>query len=70
MGRDANTCGKLYKISQLHVVWIASVCQHWAQTCSRDGRISINGLILKQNAVDTARKVWTVVAGNEPVDVH
>ena len=51
---------------QLHIVEIASVCQHWTQTSSSK-RISMNGS-LKQYDVDTAREVWAVLASNEPMD--
>jgi hypothetical protein len=52
----------------LHAARIASVCQHWAQTSSRQ-RNSVNES-LKHYAVDTARKAWTVSAGYEPVGAH
>ena len=44
----------------LHAERIASLCQQWAQTFSRQ-RNSITAT-LKHYAVDTVRKAWTVLA--------
>ena len=54
--------------SPMQVELLASVFQHWVQSSTRQ-RISMNGL-LNNYAEVTARKVWTVLAGNEPVDIH
>ena len=54
--------------SPMQVELLASVFQHWVQTSSRQ-RISMNGLP-NHYAEDTVRKLWTILAGNEPVDIH
>ena len=50
--------------SPMQVERLASVFQHWVQTYSRE-KISRNGLLNH-----TVRKVWTVLAGNKPVDIR
>ena len=52
----------------MQVELLASVFQHWVHTSSRQ-RISMNGLP-NLYAEDTVRKVWTILVGNEPVDIR
>jgi hypothetical protein len=57
-----------YTGSIASIVRLASVCQHWVPTSLRQ-KMSMN-ISLKYYAVDTVRKVWTVLSGNEPMDVR
>jgi hypothetical protein len=71
MGRDANTCGRLRLTIAFNTDSVSlptNIRHRRAPNCSRE-TISINGL-LKQYAVDRVRKVWTVLAGIEPVEDH
>ena len=62
-------CKYLYNLpSPMQVEPLASVFQHWVHISSRQ-QISMNGLP-NLYAEDTVRKVWTILVGNEPVDIR
>jgi hypothetical protein len=54
--------------SPMQLELLASVFQHWVQISSQQ-RISMSGLP-NLYAEDTVGKVWTILVGNEPVDIH